>query len=201
MGIKIEDVSDGGVDGEGSLSRRPGLELLLFLLPPSDRRMGVLRSIFPAHTARPVTIGEAQIPGRSPLRDELVGENCVGINGLVPQELSQQHQHCGLIATLRDQHAQNVTLVADCARQDHPPAADLHQHLVQTPPGRQPGPQAPQGLDMVPVEIQRPTADRLSADFDAPLGQQLFDVTQAEHEAEIQPTEWPTTSSGRRWRL
>lgn len=136
MGIKIEDVSDGGVDGEGALSRRPGLELLLFLLPPSDRRMGVFRSIIPVHTARPVTIGEAQIPGRSPIRGELVGENCVGINGLFPRQLSQQLQHCRRIAALWNQHARNVTLVADRARQHCPPAADLPHHLVQTPTGR-----------------------------------------------------------------
>ena len=39
---------------------------------------------------------------------------------------------------------------------------------------------------MAPIELQLPTPARLSADFDAPLGQQLSNFTQAEREAEIQ---------------
>ena len=84
----------------------------------------------------------------------------------------------------------------------HPFAPDLADHLVQVPARRRRGPatlQAPRNLG---AELDRPAADRLVADIDPALSQQILDVAKTEREAEIQPhTAWRMTSAGNLCRL
>ena len=115
MGLEIEDVVDGGMGGEESLSGSSGLEFLLLSLPSPDRQMRIFRPIVLPHPARLVALCQAQIPGRGAVRSKLVGDDRLGMDAVVPKQFPQQLQRRRLVATFLDQHVQDLALVVDGA--------------------------------------------------------------------------------------
>jgi hypothetical protein len=109
------------------------------------------------------------------------------VDPLIFQQPPQQFERGVLVASILHQDVQNLVLVVDGAPQVHPPAADLHHHLVQMPSagGRRPAPSQVRRDQR--AELDYPAAHRFAADLDTALGQQLLDVTDAQREAEVQP--------------
>ena len=144
--LEIEDVVDGGVGGEKPLGRGPGLELLLLSLPPPDRQMRVLRPITLPHPARSVTIHQPQIPGRGPVRSQLVGDDCLGMDTVAPEQLPQQLQRCGFVR--RSWTSMSRTSPSSSTARHRnirlPPIFTTISSRCQMPAARRPGPRAPQ---------------------------------------------------------
>jgi hypothetical protein len=187
VGLRVEGVVDGGVGREESLSLTLGLEPLHFSLPAPDRKVRILGTIVGAHAAWPVAVGEAEVPRGGPVRRQLVRGDGFGVDALVLEQFSEQFQRRMFVPSALDQHVQHLALVIDRAPQEHLPPADPHHHLIEMPSTRWRRPTPAQvGRDQR-TELQRPAADRLVADLDPALGQQLLDVPQAQGEAEIQP--------------
>jgi hypothetical protein len=91
----------------------------------------------------------------------------------------------GLVASLLDEHVEY--LVVDGPPEDHPPAADPDDHLVQVPPAGRLGSRASEVSGELRPELLCPTPDRLAADRNTALGRHLLDVAKAESEPEIKP--------------
>lgn len=132
--------------------------------------MGVLGPVVIPHSTRLVAIGQTQIPGRSTVRSQLVGDNGVGPPALVPQQFPQQSKGCGLVPAFLDQQVEDLALVVHGPPEKHPLAADLHDHFVQVPPTCRLWPAPSEILRKQPAELLRPAPDGLVTDLDAPAG-------------------------------
>jgi hypothetical protein len=87
-----------------------------------------------------------------------------------------------LVATLLDQDVQHLALIINRTPEIHPPAADLHDHLVQMPAsGWQATALAKVGRDQRP-KLVWPGPNRLSADIHAMPRKQFLDVAEAQRE-------------------
>ena len=72
------------------------------------------------------------------------------------------------------------------------------QHLIEGSVVTRPESAPTQGGRVDLAELAAPLLDRLIGDDDAPLGQQLLDVTVAEGKLEGQQTAWAMISGGKR---
>lgn len=185
--LSVEAVVDGGVGGEEPLGLALRLEPLHFPLPPPDRQVRVLGAIVGAHAAWPVTVGEAKIPRGGAVRCQLVRGEGIGVDALALQELAQQFQRRMLVAAALNQHVQHLSLVIDGAPEEQPPPANANHHLIEMPSARWGRPTPAQVGREQRTELQRPTPDRLIADVDPALRQQLLHVPEAQGEAKVQP--------------
>src|SRR3982074_2664475 len=79
------------------------------------------------------------------------------------------------------------TVLIDCPPQPVASAFDLELHLVQVPFITHPCTSSAQSRGVARAELRAPGPDRLVRDSHAPLCQQLFDVTQTQTEAEVEP--------------
>lgn len=85
-----------------------------------------------------------------------------------------------------DDEVQDLSFIVDGAPQIRPPSADPAVHLVQMP-ARRGGPRRfsqPLGEDR--PELDGPAPDRLVADIDPALRQQILDVSKTEAELKVQ---------------
>jgi hypothetical protein len=85
----------------------------------------------------------------------------------------------------------NLALVVHRPPQAHALAADLHHHFVEMPASRRLGTGTAKVVSDQRTELQRPAPDRLIADLDTALRQQLLDVAKAQREPEVQPDGMP----------
>src|SRR4051812_4962352 len=79
------------------------------------------------------------------------------------------------------------TRPVDCPPQPVLPPADLQLHLVHVPFVGWPRPSSTELLGVSRAELPTPQTDGFVADLDAALREQLFDVTMAQVEPEVQP--------------
>jgi hypothetical protein len=145
----------------------------------------VLSPVVLAHAAWTVAIRNSKPFQRNSIRGELVGGEGFGVDALVLQKASHQFHRSGGVTPLLNEHVQYFTLVVDRAPQKHPPATDLHNHLVQMPPARRSHPPTPDVGGDQRTELDHPAPDRLPADLDSTLSQQFLDVADAQSETKI----------------
>jgi hypothetical protein len=120
-------------------------------------------------------------------RAEFVRHNGFGMDSLVFQQFTEEFQGGRLVPPLLDQDIEHLALVVDRAPEPHALASDLHDHLIESPSARRRPSGPPQVLGVPLAELQRPAADRLVANLDAPGRHHLLDVAQVEREPELQP--------------
>ena len=96
----------------------------------------------------------------------------------VLQQLAQKFERRALIAVFLQQNVEHLAVVVDRTPQLRTLATDLDHHLAQMPARGRRRTSAPQvGCESL-AELARPASDRLVADFDPALGEQLFDIAQ-----------------------
>ncbi len=107
--------------------------------------------------------------------------------GILPQKLAHQFQGGVLVALGLDQHIENLALGVDGAPQINHPPIDFQVDFVKMP-GRMRFRTALSQMrgDHWPKMVH-PAAHGLVRDRDPALSEQIFDVTKAQREPEIEP--------------
>ena len=148
--------------------------------------MRVLRPIVLPQPTRPVQVPQIQLIQSGSVRCEAVGRDHLRLDRLIVQQASEQPERRLCVPPALDYEVQDLAFVVDRAPQIHPLAADPADHLVQVPARRR----GPSPLLQPPREqgakLNGPAPDRLVADLDPALRQQLFDVAKTEAEPEVQ---------------
>ena len=103
------------------------------------------------------------------------------------QKPSEKPQRRLCVPPALDHEVQNLSFIVDCAPQIHPLAADPADHLVQVPARRGRWPAALQSPCNERSKLDRPAPDRLVADLNPTLREQLLDVPKTDAEPEEQP--------------
>ena len=103
------------------------------------------------------------------------------------EQLSHQLERGSLVAFGLDQAVQDLAFSVDRSPEIHLPAADLYKHLVQMPTIIRSWPEASEPPCIAVSELENPTTHSLIGDFEAALGQQILDVSEAQREAAIEP--------------
>jgi len=94
---------------------------------------------------------------------------------------------CPTIPTRLDQNIEDIAVLVDSSPYVNLAALDLHEHLVQIPEIAQAAFSALQPAGVLTSELPTPQPNRLIADGDAALGQQILDTAEAQAEAVVQP--------------
>ena len=118
---------------------------------------------------------------------QLVRGDGFGVDTLAVEQLPQQLQGGMFVAPFLDPDIQDFALVVHGPQQPDLLSADPDVHLIQMPPAGWQTPAPSQVRGDLRAELQRPAADRLIADLDAPLGQQFLDVSEAQRKAVLEP--------------
>jgi hypothetical protein len=137
--------------------------------------MGVLRTVVQPLVASVFGRGQHPLDGRH-VAGELVGDNYPRRTASCCEDAAQERHGSLLIPPLLDQNVQHEPILIDCPPQPVLLSSDLQLHLVNVPLVGWPKPPAAQVLGICRPELAAPEADRLVADLDASLGEQLFDV-------------------------
>ncbi len=130
---------------------------------------------------------QAKFPKGGPIRRKFVGDDRRRYISLLLEQLSHQLERGSLVAFGLDQAVQDLAFSLDRSSKIHLPAADLYKHLVQMPTIIRSWPEASEPLCIAVSELENPTTHSLVADFEAALGQQILDVSEAQRETAIEP--------------
>jgi hypothetical protein len=111
MALKVEGVVDGGVHAEKPLGGASRLEPLHFV-PPSYRLMRVFGSVvFPQPLL--MRTGQSQAAERGGVRAQLVGDQQLGREALLLEQLAHQSQRRPTVASALNQHVKDLAFVVD----------------------------------------------------------------------------------------
>jgi hypothetical protein len=130
---------------------------------------------------------DAKIAGRCAVGPQIICDQPLRDEGVFLQQLPHQFQSGVLVALGLHQHIENLALGVDGAPQINHPPIDFQIDFVKMPSRvrlRAALAQAPS--DHRP-EVVHPAAHGLVRDRDPALSEQIFDVTKAECEPEIEP--------------
>src|ERR1700746_2262085 len=148
--------------------------------------MRILRPIvFPKPLLMPT--GQLQRPERRGVGAQLVGDQQLGGEALLLEQLAHQPQRRPAVAATLDQHVEDLALVIDGAPEIRPLAGDAHHHLVQMPAIARPRATLAQPSRDRGTELQHPSPHRFVGDVEPSFGQQFLDIAVAQGEAEIEP--------------
>src|SRR5271166_922960 len=130
---------------------------------------------------------DPQIPGRGAVRSQVVCNQPLWNKGILLQELAHQLQRGMLVSLGLDQHIEDLALRVDGSpKVDHSPV-DLQIDLVEMPSRvRLQATLSSVGRDHR-SEMVHATPNRLIRRRHAAFRHQIFDVTQAEGEPEVEP--------------
>jgi hypothetical protein len=126
-------------------------------------------------------------PNRRRVAGQLIGDYHArfiadAVNNLLQEALS------GVLITPRlHQDIQHGAVLIDSPPQPVARSADLQQNLVEVPFVARSCSSPPLPPGKGGTELGAPLADRLMADDDAPLGEQILNVAEAEVETKVQP--------------
>jgi hypothetical protein len=164
-----------------------GFEPLLLALSSADREVRILNAVVLPEPARPVQVPQIQLIQSGPVRRQPVGRDCLRLDRLVVQEAPQKSERSLCVPSSLDHKVEDLAFVVDGPPKVHPLAANPADHLIQVPARRRSWPTPPQAPGDQRPEFDGPAADRLVADLDPALRQQLLDVSKTETESKIQP--------------
>lgn len=130
---------------------------------------------------------KAKLARRGGIGAEPVGHQRLRGHSLLLEQLSHQPESRALAPPGLDQHVEDLALAVDGAPEIQPPTADRDEHLIEVPAAARPAALRTKPAGNRRAEAGDPGPDRLVADGDAPLRQQLLDVAQAEREPGVEP--------------
>jgi hypothetical protein len=138
-----------------------------------------------------VACRQAQLHLGRPIRPELIGDERLGREALVPEQFAHELRGRPGVAPPLHKEIENLAPLVDRPPEPESSAADQDSHLVEAPfrgwpmtsAAKLPGEQRP--------ELQHPSPDCLIGDIQPALGQQILDIAEAEGEAKVQPHRVP----------
>jgi hypothetical protein len=139
------------------------------------------------------SVAKGSAIGRVLVRDPLVWSHALPL-----QKLAQELASGTLITLGLEEHVQDLAFRIDSPPEVHLFATHTDEHLVQVPSPVRPRASGPQPSCDRRTEDEHPTPDTLVRDHDAPLGQELLDVSEAEGEPEYIHTARWMMSRGKR---
>jgi hypothetical protein len=95
--------------------------------------MGVLGAVVFPHPARAMNVLQTELADRGAIGRRLVRGDRLGLDTLVPKQLSKKLQRGVPVPPLLHQNVEDHALVIDRAPQPHLPSTDPHEHLVEMP--------------------------------------------------------------------
>ena len=143
---------------------------------------------------------QSQFGLRRGIRTQLVSHQHVGREAVLFEQLAHQFHGCRLVASPLHQQIENLAFVVDRSPEPESPAGDQDCHLVQMPVRGWPRASTPKFLGEQRPELQHPSSNRFIGDVQPALGQQIFDIAEAEGKAKIQPQACRMMSGGNWWR-
>src|SRR5512139_2372350 len=140
-----------------------------------------------APSAAPVVLLDAEVAGSGAIRPQVVGNQQVWNEAVLLQQLAHELQRGPLVAPGLDQHIEDLAFSVDGAPQIDQAAIDLQVDLIKMPGAVRPGPAFAQVRRDQRSEMVHPAPDGLIGKPNAAFRQQVFDVAQAQGEAEVEP--------------
>ena len=130
---------------------------------------------------------DAEVADGGAIRPQVVGDQSIGDEAVLLQQLAHELQRGKLVASGLDQHIEDLALGVDSAPQVDQAAIDLQVDLIEMPGCVRPGPASAQvGGDQRP-EMVHPTPDGFVRDGNAALRQQIFDIAQTQGKSKVEP--------------
>lgn len=134
-----------------------------------------------------MAICQAEISQGRAVRPEPVGDDGVGQVTLPLQQFPKELDRCLLVAARLQEDVEHLAFVIDCPPEVMDLAADPEENLVEMPPFRRTRTPLPDPRSKDPAEFQRLLANRLVGHVDATLCEQIFNISIAEREPEVEP--------------
>src|SRR5271166_2681008 len=130
---------------------------------------------------------DPKLSDRGAVRSQVVSDQSLWNEGILPQELAHQFQRSVLVSLRLDQHVEDLALGVDGPPEVDHSAVDFQIDLVEMPSRmRLQATLSQVGRDHR-SEMVHPTPNRLVRHRHSALRQQILDVTQAEGEPEVEP--------------
>src|SRR5208337_1878468 len=130
---------------------------------------------------------DPEVPGRGAVRSQVVGDQSLRNEGIPLQKLAHQFQRGVLVSLGLDQHIEDLAFGVDRPPKVNHSAVDFQIDLVEVPSRMRLQTTLSQvGCDHR-SEMVHPTPNGLVGHSHSALRQQIFDVTQAEGEPEVEP--------------
>src|SRR5208282_3100039 len=130
---------------------------------------------------------DPKVPDRGAVRSQVVCDQSLRNEGILPQELAHQFQRSVLVSLGLDQHIEDFALSVDRPPKVDHPTVDFQIDLVQMPSRmRLQATLSQVGRDQRSEKVH-PTPNRLIGHRHSAFRQQIFDVAQAEGEPKIEP--------------
>jgi hypothetical protein len=89
------------------------------------------------------------------------------------------------------EQVENLALVVDRSPEPESSAGDQNSHFVEIPPRRWPRTSTAKFSGKQRPELQHPSPHRFVGDIQPTLGEQVFDIAEAQSEAKVQPHRVP----------
>src|SRR3984893_4991025 len=186
MALDVEGVVGCRMHGKKSLRRSDALEPLHLPLPSSGRLMRILRSVV-APSAAFMAFCDSKIAGSSSIRSKIICDELVWDKAIFLQQLAHQFERRPLVPRGLHQHIKNFTLGIHGTPEVDQATIDLDIDFVEMPDGMRLRPAFAQICRDHRPKMIHPAPNGLVGDHDAPFRQQVFDVTEAQCEPEIEP--------------
>jgi len=130
---------------------------------------------------------QAQHLKSSRIRSKTVGNDTFWLDRLVSQQSVQQHQRRLCVSPALDDEVQDLSLIVNCAPQEHTLSTDRTDDLIQMPARGRGGAKPLQPPCDLRPELDRPAANGLIANVNPARGHQLFNVAETQAEAKVEP--------------
>jgi len=152
--------------------------------------------LFSRKSSRPVARSASQRLERGTVGRQSIGHEPIRYIALAFEQLPKQSLGRALVAALLNENVQDLPLVINGPPHKLAAAVDTNDHLIEVPDGARARLGSPDIGCNGPAELLGPAADRLIRSFDAPLGQELLDIPQAEGEPARPPAGSPRPETG-----
>ena len=118
---------------------------------------------------------------------KLIGDESPWLGALTLQQPTEEAFCCAPVATGLKENTNHVAVLVDCTPKIVPATADADEQLVQVPSIAQTPLAASQASGVPWPKLETPLADGFVGDRDPPLGQEIFDIAEAQTEAVVEP--------------
>jgi len=186
MAPDSEQIADDAVDRKESLRVGGGFEPPHLPLPLARRLVGDFRPVvLVSGSAVKDLRHDGAVGGR--IAAKLIGDESPWLGALTLQQGTQEGFCCAPVATGLKENIDHVAVLVDCTPKIVPATTDAYEQFVQVP-GVTKTPLATfQVSGVLWPKLEAPLADGFVGDRDSPLGQEIFDIAEAQTEAVVEP--------------
>jgi hypothetical protein len=185
VAARTEVVADGAERSQKPLGVVRGFEALKHPLAFAGRQVRILRTVVQTLVA-PMFSVRQHSANRWWVAGQLIGDDDARLVADAIDKLPKETLRGILISTLLHQDVQHDAVLINRPPQPVALAADFERHLVQMPLVTSACTPTTESRGVARAELRAPGPDRLMADDDAALGEQVLNVTAAEVETKVQ---------------